>query len=129
MDKVDKGLGSINSSLRQPRPALEPGAPGRPLGLADPLRQSGSALDGGTDPALCRPVGLGCTLRQRRAPLGTGSHRALYRPPAARHLRPLWERLQRQDIIDLMDQAPVPPVPSPEKFNDSDAKKFLDDLF
>ena len=52
-----------------------------------------------------------------------------WQPPAARHLRPLWERLQRQDIIDLMDQAPVPPVPSPEKFDDSDAKKFLDDLF
>ncbi|WP_295589846.1 phospholipase D-like domain-containing protein [uncultured Lamprocystis sp.] len=52
-----------------------------------------------------------------------------WQPPAARHLRPLWERLQRQDIIDLMDPAPVPPVPRPEKVDDRDAKKFLDDLF
>ena len=52
-----------------------------------------------------------------------------WQPTAARHLRPLWERLQRQDIIDLMDQAPVPPVPSPDKLDDSDANKLLDGLF
>ena len=45
-----------------------------------------------------------------------------WQPAAARHLMPLWERLQRQDIIDLMDQVPVPPVPSPEEVDDSDDK-------
>jgi hypothetical protein len=35
-------------------------------------------------------------------------------PSAARHLEPLWERLRRQDLVDLMQRAPITPAASQE---------------
>ena len=56
-------------------------------------------------------VGLGRPLRQRRTPLESGADRTPCGPLATdgtRHLAALWQRLHRQDIVELMDSAPEP---------------------